>query len=217
MTIKVSIGSLWLSLLALSLASSSVGAITCATTDRGEDTVYFESSATLEFIEGESTDLSGWIKFDPANMNSPVEGEFRVDLRTLDTGIETRDEHMREDHLQTDKFPYAWFELNRLKGFPAKMPEKGEVGGQVAGYFIIHGVKRSLTAGLEISSEIDPDGGVIYSVRATFSIELDQYQIPRPKALFLKLAEIMEIELALKLHSQAKKQVFSIPTLSVSK
>ncbi len=158
----------------------------------GEDSVFFRSTAKLEFIEGKSAAIEGSFSFDPDNPNSNVSGVLRVDLRTLETGIDTRDGHMRDRHLHTEKFPFAYFELTGVLGLE---PLKANVtdSGEVQGWFYIHGVKRQLSAPIEVVATTG-QGSEKVSIHTRFQINLDEYDIPRPKALFLKLAETIEVE-----------------------
>lgn len=157
------------------------------------DTVRFQSEAKLEFIQGATTDISGSISFDPARTTDSISGKLQVDLRTLRTGIEMRDEHMRTRHLQTDKYPYAYFELTSVKGLPEKLAAGAVCSCSAEGYFYIHGVKRKITPTLEV---VDNSAGEIKSIgiHARFSMKLDDWKIPRPKALFLKLAETVDVD-----------------------
>ncbi len=157
-----------------------------------QDSVYFRSTAKLEFIEGKSAAIDGSISFDPARPDSNASGLLRVDLRTLKTGIDTRDEHMRDRHLNTEKFPYAYFELKGVTGLEP-LHAGAKDSGEVRGWFYIHGVKRQLSAPIEVSITSE-QGGEKVSIRTRFQIILDEYDIPRPKALFLKLAETIEVE-----------------------
>lgn len=165
----------------------------------GTDSVYFRSTAKLEFIEGVSTKLVGSIEINPG-APSKTKGGFRVDLRTLETGIETRDRHMRERHLHTEKFPFAYFELQGLKNFDFSLAVGEEQDCQGEGLFYLHGVKRRMSAELQVTKTRDENGIIGFRLRATFRILLDEYQIPRPKLLFLKLAETIEVVIVMELH-----------------
>jgi polyisoprenoid-binding protein YceI len=100
------------------------------------DSVYFESSAKLEFIQGKTAAILGYVSFDPAN-TSTCEGYLRVDAASLKTGIELRDEHMRTKHLHTDKFPYIEFKLKSVSGLPANLASGRSSTCQVTGDFSI--------------------------------------------------------------------------------
>lgn len=184
-------------MLSLSLSSLALGE-RLSVSNLGTDTVYFRSSAKLEFIEGVSTNLAGYVDLDPT-VPGETAGRFQVDLTTLRTGIETRDEHMRDRHLETDKFPFAWFELTGLDRFRADAPEDEIQTTNASGYFYLHGVKRAIRPELEVVSLGQDAETDRYQVRAKFSIKLEDYKIDRPKLLFLKVAETIEVEILLKL------------------
>jgi len=59
------------------------------------DTVSFLSSAPLEDILGTTSEVYGYIVFDPAKPERGVRGDFRIPVASLNTGIPLRDEHMR--------------------------------------------------------------------------------------------------------------------------
>ncbi len=157
------------------------------------DTVYFRSTAQLEFIEGKTNTLTGSITFDPANTASGASGALKCDLSTLRTGIATRDGHMRDKYLHTDKFPDAYFELQTVSGLPSVLKTDTLYNASAAGYFYIHGVKRQIKAALTVSLHKHAES-LALSTRAKFTIKLDDFKIERPKALFLKLAETIEVE-----------------------
>jgi polyisoprenoid-binding protein YceI len=159
-----------------------------------KDTIYFNSTAKLEFIKGTTQQIEGGFSFDPANPTAGVSGIVRVDLRTLKTGIEKRDEHMRDNHLHTDKYPYAYFELKSAEPVLSLTTFDSAYTTKASGNFYIHGNYRKLDADLILIIKKLPTGVETIDIRANFSINLDDYKIPRPKALFLKLAETIEIE-----------------------
>ncbi len=159
-----------------------------------QDTVYFRSEAKLEFIEGKTNNLDGGFQFNPDSLSAPVSGVLRVDLRTLRTGIDMRDEHMREEYLQTDKFPFAYFELTGVKGMPSEVKSNTPYQVTAEGFFYIHGIKRKIEAQLQVTRQGDGSASDALQVRAKFSMNLDAFKIPRPKAVFLKLAETIDVE-----------------------
>ena len=159
------------------------------------DSVVFESDAKLEFIEGTTNSIIGFIDFDPAKTQLPCGGHLRVDAKTLKTGIELRDEHMRERHLQTDQFPFIEFVLKSVEGLSAQL-EVGTVQKfQLSGDFTVHGTTKTITAPgtVQLATDNGPDKPKALVVTATFEIKLDDYGVPRPKMLLLKLAETIRI------------------------
>ena len=177
----------------------------------GHDSVYFRSAAKLEFIEGKTSSLSGTLQFDPANPAALVAGDLQVDLRTLKTGIETRDRHMRERHLHTDLFPFAYFELTDVQGLAGEIKPDTTYEAVADGFFYIHGVKRGLSAELKVTLHREGEGVWEVKVRAAFSIKLDEYRINRPKALFLKLAETLELDVIFSARNDLKAEPVVLP------
>jgi len=157
------------------------------------DTVRFESQAKLEFIEGTTHSIIGYLDFDPANTALPVSGKLRVDAASLKTGIDLRDEHMRERHLHTHEYPFVEFVLQSVAGLPAVMTPGTSYPIEVSGQFTVHGVTKAITARATATVSAGADQKPTLTVTATFPIKLDDYGVPRPKALFLKLAETLDV------------------------
>lgn len=160
---------------------------------QGIDTVTFESQAKLEFVSGETYVVIGAIDFDPANPAAGATGRLRVDARTLKTGIELRDEHMRDRHLHTAQYPYVEFVLESVNGLPATLIAGTQATCQVTGDFTVHGKTHRITVPASVIWRKRSDTDQHLEIVATFPIKLDDYGVPRPKALFLKLAETLDI------------------------
>jgi polyisoprenoid-binding protein YceI len=175
------------------------------------DTVLFRSTAKLEFIEGTTMDIEGGFQFDPDSASLPITGVLRVDLRTLKTGIDTRDRHMRENHLHTDDYPYAYFEFTKISGLPVRLSPDSAYKGDLQGYFYIHGGKRRLSATISFEWRASADGRREVIGKAAFALKLDEYRIERPKALFLKLAETIEVEVILRARNDLKAERIVLP------
>ncbi len=175
------------------------------------DTVSFRSTAKLEFIEGKTCAIDGSFSFDPSNAGTPDSGILRVDLRALKTGIEMRDEHMRERHLHTETYPYAYFRLSGVSELPSIIKPDTTYTARASGEFYIHGHKRAVTPSLEISlHNIEHDLQRLV-VRARFSLNLDSFKIERPKALFLKLAETIDVEVIFASVNELTRPRFELP------
>jgi polyisoprenoid-binding protein YceI len=174
------------------------------------DTVYFRSTAKLEFIEGKTTIIDGHFSCIPAHLDSGIAGVVKVDLRTLKTGIDTRDEHMRERHLHTEEYPFAYFELASLSGIGQALGAGATDSGAVDGWFYIHGVKRKLQAAIWVTYQPEPAREKV-TIRTKFQLLLDEYDIPRPKALFMKLAEKIDVECIFSAYNNLPETNISLP------
>lgn len=97
---------------------------------------------------------------------------------------------MKDRHLHTEKFPMAWFQLIELSAMPETVAEDSIYHAVAHGFFYMHRVRRRLDAQFEFT--IDRTGSE-FSATVTFELELDNYKIDRPRVLFLKLAETIEV------------------------
>jgi polyisoprenoid-binding protein YceI len=164
------------------------------------DLVTFTSHAPLETVEGKTSHIIGFVNVDPADI-STAKAKFVVELATLKTGIGMRDRHMRENHLETDKYPEAVFELDHV------VAEKGNdiTDGQPAditliGNFTVHGVTKPIEVKAQVQYFKDGTSspanlpGEIIRIDAEFTVMLPDYKIERPRFLIMKLDEKQEID-----------------------
>ncbi len=159
-----------------------------------KDTVFFESDAKLEFIAGKTTDIEGNFSFNIESPHDSLYGILKVDLRTLKTQIATRDKHMREDYLETDKYPFAYFELLSVENLPKIIHPDSTYSVVGNGYFFMHGVKNKLKP--EISMRVlSKDGIRQVDITVQFHLLLEDYDIERPQLVLLKVAKQINISL----------------------
>jgi polyisoprenoid-binding protein YceI len=147
-------------------------------------TAKFISKASLREFVGESQQLQGLIDLDKNLI------DFYLDLNTLKTGIGLRDRHMRDNYLETKKFPFSEF-TGSIENLPEL--EKGKSQNVTAkGKFKIHGVEREI----EVPGMIRMIDAQKIELKASFNVLLSDYDIPIPKVMFYELAEeqIVEIE-----------------------
>ena len=120
---------------------------------------------------------------------SGYDGSLAVDLRTLDTGISLRNEHMRESYLEVDKAPgYDKAVLSEidLKGL---MPDMPDGKGMFTGSLTLHGTKKTVSGPAEIRK-----AGTGYRVKASFPVNLSEYQIPAPRYLGVGVKNTVQVE-----------------------
>jgi polyisoprenoid-binding protein YceI len=144
-------------------------------TEKGN--VEFLSKASLNEFTGKSSDLNGLVDLDKNLL------DFFIDLNTLKTGIGLRDRHMRENYLETKKYPYAEFtgkiasEIKLTKGQSKDVTAKGK--------FKIHGVEREIEVPGKLTAISDSE----IQLEAKFTVLLSDYKIDIPKVVFYELAE----------------------------
>lgn len=144
-------------------------------TEKGS--VEFLSKAPLNEFVGKSANLNGLVDLGKNLL------DFFVDLNTLDTGIGLRDRHMRENYLETKKYPYAEF-TGKINALPTLA--SGQSRAVTAkGKFKIHGVEREIEVQGKLTSLVSGD----MQLDASFAVMLGDYKIDIPKVVFYELAE----------------------------
>jgi len=161
---------------------------------KSDSEIVFTSKALWEKFDGKTKEVSGFVEVDPGNLRGDVELEVVVDLASFDTGMKKRNQHMRENHLETDEFPQAVFRGGKvLRAEPASLAP-GDHGTLVlVGNLDLHGVKKDYEVTLEV--ERRTDGSL--RIRGEFPVMLPDHQIERPQKLIVKLAEKQDVKIDL--------------------
>jgi polyisoprenoid-binding protein YceI len=143
--------------------------------------VNFLSKAPLNEFNGVSDKLNGLIDLSQNLL------DFYIDLNTIETGIGLRDKHMRDNYLETEKYPFAEF-TGKMSPMPAlNSGAKSQV--TAIGKFKIHGVERQI----EVTGTLSKNSRGELELEAGFDLLLSDYNIPVPKLVFYELAEKQEV------------------------
>lgn len=111
--------------------------------DRGRNQASFLSESLVEDIAGTASGLGGTVSFDPSDVAKTISATVTVDVASMKTGIDMRDEHLRsEGWLNAKQFPTIEFKLLKLKG--AKVKNGTEINGTAVGTFTMHGVTKNM-------------------------------------------------------------------------
>jgi polyisoprenoid-binding protein YceI len=163
-------------------------------TGGGDSTVAFTSDAPVEVINGTTHQVTGDIVLDDSfqfDAKHPFSVNFAVDLASIDTGIELRNEHMRDRFLETSKYPQATYKATHIT--LDKKPDLKQAQTlhlTSSGDFTVHGVTVQKTIPLVV--EYTPAAGnapAQIRVQGKFPVPLEQHHIQRPEALTVKLAD----------------------------
>ena len=114
-----------------------------------------------------------------AGPDAAYAGALRVDLVPLDTGIELRNSHLRDNYLEVargEQFRYA--ALTGIALADPLPPDAARHETSFAGTLSLHGIERAVTGEAELSRR---NGGM--RVQATFSLSLEAFDIPPPRYL----------------------------------
>jgi len=126
-----------------------------------------------------------------ASDSSAFDGSLAVDLRTLDTGIGLRNEHLRDKYLEVDKgsgFETATLSEIDLKGVN---PDAPEGKGSFTGVLKLHGVTKTVTGAVDVRQ-----AGTGLHVKASFPVTLADYSIRKPRYLGVGVKDTVTVEVA---------------------
>ena len=148
-------------------------------------------------IKGKGTGVSASFVIDAKN----VSGTATFSLETLKTGIDLRDEHMKEKYLQTKQFPEAVLTLVAVTLPPNFSSTKPLVGtSEFTGKLKLHGVVKDITGKFAILDEN-------LKTEADFEIKLSDYNIDIPTYLGVKVADIVKVHITFNMMDIVKNDV----------
>ena len=179
--------------------------------EKGRDHVSFTSDAPIELIEGKTSKITGSITIDDSlDLTKPVSGKFDVDLASIDTGIPLRNEHMRDNFLETKNYPKATFVLKSLVSPPKKLVAGQKTRLKAIGDFSLHGKTVSKTVPVDVTymsrcpaTETKREGCDIIQVKATFNVPFKDHAIKRPEIVFQKLADTVIVTVSATAYDKA--------------
>ncbi len=181
--------------LAVAMAWLSAGAAraeTYALAPAAPAEVRFTVEAPLDAIVGSSSHVSGEVAFE-AGTAALGGGQVKVDASTFHTGIALRDEDLRDQFLEVQRFPEIVLTLQKLSRLSAPALAPGaRLDADLTGTLSLHGQTRGVT--FPVAIERSADGNVL-AVRGSFDVTLADFGIQRPRKLFLKLGELAKIDL----------------------
>ena len=131
---------------------------------------------------GYTEDVSGSIYIDATGQPTP-ESLLTIDLSNLKSDESRRDNYLRGNALETDKFPQAFFLVNELKNLDMSdltNLNSNDIEFQMAGDLTIHGVTKSKTWNVVAKSELGSIKG-----NASISFPFSDFDIDIPKLFFI--------------------------------
>jgi polyisoprenoid-binding protein YceI len=159
--------------------------------------VKFISDAPLDDFEGVTNKIDGYIFWEGDDILNGSEMYFEVDLNSIDTGIGLRNRHMRENYLETDKYPFTHFTGKLTKAEPISGDEF-QVTAQ--GTIFIHGVNKEMVIEGKM---LKVESG--FQILASFVTPLSEYHIKIPQLMFFKIDENIKVELDFFLQEAVRK------------
>jgi polyisoprenoid-binding protein YceI/mono/diheme cytochrome c family protein len=176
-------GAAWM--VAVSLWAGAAQASSWVVAPRPHGEVTFKVEGPLDDVTGITRSVTGTLELDEKDW-SKGKGVVSVQLDTLRTGIDQRDQDMRVEFLQTERYPYAILAIDRIDRPSAAALAPGQtVQGEAVGSFEIHGVRRAIRIAVTVALETAKQ----LRVKGSLEVPFSDYAITRPQRLFLKLGE----------------------------
>jgi polyisoprenoid-binding protein YceI len=167
----------------------------------------FKSDAPLETIVGNTTAVAGTLTADPAKPQD-AKGTIRVDLTTLKTGIDKRDQDMMApsffDIAASDANKVAVFELRGIE-LAAALEHAKQVPAKIAGVLTIKGKAKDVVANGTVTyfrltpEQVEAQKRFGFTsdnikVRATFGTTFTDHGMQVPQLLVFKLSNEIALE-----------------------
>jgi polyisoprenoid-binding protein YceI len=152
--------------------------------DPAASRISFTLDATGHTVEGTMALKSGRIAFDPAT--GAASGEIVLDLKSAETGNDSRDKGMHAKVLETGKYPTAVFRAEKIRGAVAPSgPSQVTLDGTLSFHGGDH--KVSLPAKVEVQN-----GRV--KADAQLQIPYVQWGLRDPSKFVLRVAKVVDVK-----------------------
>jgi len=112
--------------------------------DPARSTIAFKVRHMLGNAHGKFAKFTGTIEVDREHPDQSSV-QVSIDVRSIDTGIAKRDDHLRGELFDVAKYPQITFKSRRVK-------QTGANSGEIAGDLTMHGVTREIILNVEFPS-----------------------------------------------------------------
>jgi polyisoprenoid-binding protein YceI len=170
---------------------------TIVTLDATATKITFTLGATMHSVHGTFKLKSGKIEFDPST--GKASGAIVIDATSGDTDNSSRDKKMRQEILESAKFPEIIFIPAEVKGSVASQAASQV---EVSGTIRLHGQDDPIT--LTISVQPGPSGHLTAS--AKFQVPYVKWGLKNPSTFILHVTDTVDVDV------QAVGQFVSVPT-----
>lgn len=134
---------------------------------------------TLVRIEGKSEhECTGKLVHDGTKV---VESEFVMPLDKIDTGIQLRNKHLRENYLHVDKFPNAKLKITNAENFKEQLDGGLKKSSKLEATIEIHGKEAPILDG---SYEVQGKKATV-----KFAVDLPSHGVEQPSFMGVKIVD----------------------------
>lgn len=168
--------------------------------DPERTTIAFSLGATLHTVHGSFKLKSGALRFD--TVTGEIRGEIVVDMESGESGNASRDRRMREEILETRRFPTAVFRPDRFEG---RLSAEGDSQGNLHGRLELHGADHELLFPVKIHASAGQA-----TAAARFEIPYVQWGMKNPSTFLLHVNDRVELQIQAAVNLPPRKQAAAI-------
>ncbi|MBI3913957.1 MAG: YceI family protein, partial [Chloroflexi bacterium] len=148
---------------------------------------------------GVTTGVTGTITAKTDGTIIPGQSTFRADLSKLKSDRDQRDNYLRNETLETRRYPFADFVATQVKGLPNPPPRSGDVGFQLIGNLTVKNVTKEVT--WDVKGKIE---GEEFSGLATTSFKFGYFNIAIPRVFtVLSIEDNIKLEIDFRVRHQS--------------
>ncbi|HHP7240529.1 MAG TPA: YceI family protein [Cyclobacteriaceae bacterium] len=140
--------------------------------------IRFFSEALVEDIEATTTTSSSIIDLESG------EFAFLVNIKDFQFRKSLMQEHFNESYLESDKYPHSTFK-GKIENWDGNVNDEQVTA---TGALTIHGITHEVSVPANLKKENDK-----IHIETSFNVELKDYKIKIPKALFYNIAETIQV------------------------
>lgn len=142
---------------------------------------------------GTTTNVTGQLSLRADGAVVPDASKITVDLRSLATDNAQRDNFIKQNTLQTSRFPTAEFVPTLAEGLPSPLPAAGEHTFKLTGLMTLRGVQKEITWDVTARRTADRLEG-----KATTAVKFGDFGMTPPRvATVLSITDEIRLELEL--------------------
>jgi len=124
---------------------------------------------------GSTETVTGTLHINADGTIDSARSKLTMDLRTLKSDQDMRDNFLRTRTLETDKFPMVEFVARRIQGVPSPVPANGQAGFQLTGDMTVRGVTAEVTWNGVVTFSAQQVAG-----RATTNFDFAKFGLTKP-------------------------------------
>jgi polyisoprenoid-binding protein YceI len=143
--------------------------------------------------EGKTNKVSGQLVLQPDGTFAQAASKISVDMTSLATDNSMRDQFIKQNTLQTGRFPTAEFVPTKIEGLAAPLPSSGEHSFKLTGLLTVKGVQKEITWDVTAKR----DNGALNG-KATTAFKFGDFGMTTPRvASVLSIVDEIRLEINL--------------------